>query len=492
MGRVFMAEHPGLGRKAAFKLLHKELATDPEVVSRFFNEARASNAVRHSAIVDIYDYGNLPDGAPYIVMELLEGETLTERIRRGGMTIGEAVEYGAQIASGLAATHAAAVVHRDLKPDNIFLASLREDPARRSVKILDFGIAKLQKTFRGNEHMTRTGALMGTPSYMSPEQCRGLREVDHRSDIYSLGVILYELLTGTPPFVSPGVGEMINLHINAAPQPPRGLNPGISPELEAIVLRALEKSPDDRFPGMTNLHDALRAEAAALGSRTDRGNTLRGDIPVPHPSITGPMVVRGTTLSASADMRKGTPVPPPMGSPRQMAGIVLGIVALAAVPLAVVLGRRDSSSDTPTPIPATAPRAPAAGPASPTAGIAPAPEPNVTVVFDSTPPGAAVYRDDVVIATTPGRAVVRASTEPVAFRFVLADHAEKIVRAVPGPGLSLTADLEPQPDKPAVPTALRAARDKRAGKVIRKASLPPAGNSKTAPKADLNDIKFER
>src|SRR3954469_23404027 len=216
MGVVYLAEHPGIGRRAAIKILRPGLTDNAELTKRFFNEARAANAIRHAGIVEVLDCGTLPSGTAYIVMELLEGENLAARLRKAGqLPVADARRVAAQTASALAAAHAAGIVHRDLKPDNLYLVPDERDASLEMVKVLDFGIAKLgQDAGRTSSVRTRTGSVMGTPAYMSPEQCRGTREIDPRTDIYALGVILFEMLCGRPPFVSEGFGEMVHLHIS--------------------------------------------------------------------------------------------------------------------------------------------------------------------------------------------------------------------------------------------------------------------------------------
>jgi eukaryotic-like serine/threonine-protein kinase len=178
MGSVYLAEHTFMGRKAAIKLLRREFAAVPDFVERFMNEARAANAIGHPNIIDIIDVGLLPSGLPYLMMEFLPGATLTKHIadlRR--LAAAEAVEIAGQIAAALGAAHEKGIVHRDLKPDNVFLVPDTTSPRGQHVKVLDFGIAKLRVEVSGNSKRTQTGTVMGTPSYMSPEQCRGLGAV---------------------------------------------------------------------------------------------------------------------------------------------------------------------------------------------------------------------------------------------------------------------------------------------------------------------------
>jgi eukaryotic-like serine/threonine-protein kinase len=197
MGVVYAAEHMLLGRPAAVKLLLPELSRKQEIVQRFFNEARAATAIRHPGIVEIYDFGWTTDGAGFIVMELLEGETLRTRRKKGRMPWPAALAVTRQIAGALGAAHAKGIVHRDLKPDNVFLVPDPEVPGGERIKLLDFGIAKLADSPAG-QHKTRTGAVIGTPTYMAPEQCRGV-EVDARPDLYALGCILVRALQPSQP-----------------------------------------------------------------------------------------------------------------------------------------------------------------------------------------------------------------------------------------------------------------------------------------------------
>lgn len=294
MGAVYLAEHPFMGRKAAIKVLRKELAEDRSLVERFMNEARAANAIRHPNIIDIMDVGLLPSGIPYLMMEFLEGESLAKWIERQHPTpVADAVDVAAQTASALAAAHQKGIVHRDLKPDNLFLIPERGQAVGR-VKVLDFGIAKLRGELSGSGAKTQTGSIMGTPPYMSPEQCRGVDELDHRTDIYALGIILYEMLTGTPPFVSPGWGEVVHMHISKPPPSPRASNPAVSPELEAVILKALAKQPDDRWGSMAEIETALRKAARTGATRDQRG----------APAAMG--AVGGTAILSSTTFRSAT------------------------------------------------------------------------------------------------------------------------------------------------------------------------------------------
>ena len=270
MGAVFEAIHEQIGRHAAIKVLHPQYASDVQVAQRFLNEARAVNLVEHPGIVEIYDLGRLPDGTTYIVMELLRGESLSARLeRRGGrMQLSEVIHLVRQIASALEAAHEAGIVHRDLKPDNVMVV---RDPSQSSgerAKVLDFGIAKLGGAVALTpEHeparrLTQTGTVMGTAFYMAPEQCTGAGNVDDRADVYSLGVILFQLLAGRVPFQAEGLGAIMAMHIYQAPPVLDEVCGNIPMEVSALVDRLLTKKPTDR-PSMREL--LLLTEPLAAG-----------------------------------------------------------------------------------------------------------------------------------------------------------------------------------------------------------------------------------
>jgi serine/threonine protein kinase len=256
MGLVCLAEHPVIGRKVAIKLLHPLLAADPDVVARFFNEARAINRIAHENIVEILDFGQTTGGQPYFIMELLEGEPLSGPIGRGPMDAAQVALIADQMCRALGAAHAKGIVHRDLKPENVQLVTKADGSLQ--VKILDFGVAKILESAEGlQSSKTRTGLLMGTPLYMSPEQCKGASAIDHRADIYALGLMLFEMLAGRPPFVVEGLGELFALHMFQPAPALADLAPGVPPHVAAAVMKALAKSPDDRFQSMDELRAAL-------------------------------------------------------------------------------------------------------------------------------------------------------------------------------------------------------------------------------------------
>ncbi len=287
MGEVYRARDTRLGRDVAIKVLPVEFAADPERLRRFELEARAVAALSHPNVLAVYDVGT-HEGSPFIVSELLEGKTLRDRLHSGGLTVRKAVETAVQIAQGLAAAHEKGIVHRDLKPGNVFLTKDGQ------VKILDFGIAKLshpdappQPTTMTAEPSTESGARLGTAGYMSPEQVRGL-PADHRTDIFSFGCVLQEILSGRSPFRKETTAETMTAILNDDPAPLSGTVRGIPPLLQEIVSRCLEKSPKDRFQSARD----LAFDLAVLPRTSDSGTG-------PMPELAG-ATRRGRRLIAAS------------------------------------------------------------------------------------------------------------------------------------------------------------------------------------------------
>ncbi|HEY1551049.1 MAG TPA: serine/threonine-protein kinase, partial [Kofleriaceae bacterium] len=335
MGAVYLGQHTLLGRHAAIKVLLPALSTRPDIVNRFFNEARAATSINDPGIVQIFDFGVHTDGSAYIVMEYLEGETLDDRIRkRGRLPAREAVTIARQVAASLGAAHAQHIVHRDLKPENIFLVRDAEVAYGERAKVLDFGIAKLQAD-TSNKVKTSAGAVMGTPLYMSPEQCNGAQDLDHRSDIYALGCVLFHSLVGRPPFDGDGMGAIIVAHLTEPPPVASTLVDGISPGIDAVLARCLAKSPAERFQTMADVVTAFgQLQGVVTGPPTAPGAT-------PVPPWSAPTTVRSmpptptpTTLGASAGQ-----VAPAPRSRRTGWIVALAAAMLATAGTAIVMSR---------------------------------------------------------------------------------------------------------------------------------------------------------
>ncbi|MBK7583701.1 MAG: protein kinase [Myxococcales bacterium] len=241
MGAVYKGVHPTIGSRAAIKFLSQECSQHPALVERFFAEAKAVNLIHHDNIVTVSDLSTMADKRPYIVMELLDGAPLSSYMERSrGLPLGTLCRTLIELLDGLGAAHAKGIVHRDLKPDNVFIS-----PTGR-VKILDFGIAKLRPEQGGISDATRTGSLLGTPQYMSPEQAQGMH-VDHRADLYAAGVILFEGATGQRPFPAQTLYELLKAHVEEMPPAPSLLRPDTPPPLETVLLHALQKDPAYRY-----------------------------------------------------------------------------------------------------------------------------------------------------------------------------------------------------------------------------------------------------
>ena len=267
MGEVYRARDSRLGRAVAIKVLPSFLSADSDQLRRFEQEARAAAALNHPNILAVFQMGTY-EGAPYLVSELLEGETLREQIKRGRLPIRKAIDYAVQIARGLAAAHDKGIVHRDLKPENLFVTK------DGRLKILDFGLAKLMQPQSGSDETeltlttgTEAGMVMGTVGYMSPEQVRG-QTADHRADVFAFGAILYEMLAGKRAFQKPTSAETMAAILNEDPPGISQVTTNIPPALQRVVHRCLEKSPEQRFQSASDLAFALDALSESAGTAT--------------------------------------------------------------------------------------------------------------------------------------------------------------------------------------------------------------------------------
>jgi serine/threonine protein kinase len=381
MGAVYLGEHPVIGRKVAIKVLHSALARDQDIVARFFNEARAIHLIGHPNIVEILDFGQAPNGEPYFIMEYLTGEALSELVARGPVSAPEVAVIADQMCRALTAAHAKGIVHRDLKPHNV---QLIEKDGKPFVKILDFGVAKILAAPDGSQSVkTRTGSLMGTPLYMSPEQCKGAGLLDHRTDIYSLGVMIFEMLAGRPPFMAEGIGELFAKHMLEEAPSLLDFAPATPPSMAAAIMKALNKELDDRFPSMEEFRKGLSGEiqvAATPGRAPAAKRPGTQPMSASAASTMSPQA-QSTTLS-SATSEIDDDLAPPKKKTGLIIGVVGGLVAAAAVVMFVL---PKSGSDVPKVAAVTAP--------VPAPVVPPAPaKTTVTVHFEASPTGAHVFR----------------------------------------------------------------------------------------------------
>jgi len=389
MGVVYRCRHKIIDKKVAMKVLRADLARDKEVTERFLMEAKAASAIGDDHIIDISDFGLLPDGSTYFVMEYLDGQPLSNIGNGQPVPVTRILKIARQLCEGLAAAHEAGIVHRDLKPDNIFL--IPRGAEKDFVKILDFGIAKVPTASAG---LTRAGSVFGTPHYMSPEQAAGAT-VDHRGDIYSFGVILYELACGRVPFDADNFMGILTQHMYKAPVPIRALVPppqDIPPGLDAIILKCLSKRPEQRYSSMRDLIVDL--------------DKLRDGL---VPDAVGEMMARSGGFNVPADFfkvqgRMPAPVPAtPAGVSKSRPALIAGIAGVAvAVGLVIAIFAHSTSSPASPPVATTpAPEKPVAEATAPV----PLPSANVAVTAGvavaAEPIDAEVWQGDQNLGTPP-------------------------------------------------------------------------------------------
>jgi serine/threonine-protein kinase len=388
MGSVWSAVHLGLGQRVAVKLIAKRYASSREARTRFDLEAKAVAQLKSRYVVQVYDNGETDEGTPYIVMELLEGESLDHRIQtRGPLPVDQAVRIVTQVGRALTRAHALGIVHRDLKPENIFLTRTEDDDGEIA-KVLDFGIAKIKNPDAASDSATRTGAVLGTPLFMSPEQARGLKSVDQRTDLYSLGMVTYMMLTAKSAFSGESFGDIL-VAICTQPLPTmHQVAPWLPPSLDTWLKRACAREPGDRHKSVEELLDGLYAAAGIARSNTQQelmrsdsagtaGQLSRANEPaaartqaasgVAPPQTTSPLTVTG------ADIPKRS-----MLLPIAVAGLALGVIGGGAFVLL-----RKGSAEKPTTLASGVDMAPANSAAS-----AAAPPPAAPVESAPAPPQA--------------------------------------------------------------------------------------------------------
>jgi serine/threonine-protein kinase len=430
MGVVVAATHLQLDQKVALKFLLPQALGNTELVSRFAREARAAARIKSEHVVRVLDVGNLPDGAPFMVMEYLDGSDLAQTVRRNGaLSVAVAVDFMVQACEAIAEAHAAGIVHRDLKPANLFLA--RGGDGTPVVKVLDFGISKM--ALGGDDGMTRTTAMMGSPLYMSPEHLQSSRDVDQRTDLWALGIILHEMLAGSVPFSADTMPQLCVKIMNEPPAPIRVVRPDVPVEIENAILRCLERDRSRRFPTAADLALALAPfgspKTQLLAEKVTRiaypaGHPTGAHAPVslPIPSVplaaTGPHAPLSASL-ASAPTALGTSQPgsmpaitgfsgaqtTPPAPKASRAGLFVGLAALAVA--GVGAAWFFTRAPAPTPKQASEP----AANATQTAASQPAPSAangtSVAIHLSVEPKEAKIFVDDAEVSSNPYDAKIK-------------------------------------------------------------------------------------
>jgi hypothetical protein len=446
MGSVWRATHLGLGEQVAVKLVSAHFVRSPEALRRFDNEAKSAARIRSRHVPQVFDNGVLDDGTPFLVMELLHGESLAARVHRlGPIPLAETVSILEQCCRALGRAHSIGIVHRDIKPENVYLAQSVDDEGY-VVKVLDFGIAKVASSVNDDgRSSTRTGTLLGTPLYMSPEQARGLRSIDFRTDLYSLGLVTYTMLTGMLPFLGETLGDLL-LQICAEPLPAlRAVAPTLPPAVEDWFQRACARMPEDRYPSAQALVEGLRVAAGISLSRQHDSFGGKTPGPLPYGAVAPPLGMPSVTASgvgavlAAPSTTGGAYVAAPAPNRRSRWVLVTGvaILGLAAAPATMlVFGGRS---------------APTGAISSPVATVAPAT--NVGALADAesraalTPLGAEPAVSVSAAAPRPPAAptVAETATAPSAPRVPVRPAATVAPAAPPTPAIRPPTPVRPTP-----------------------------------------------
>ncbi|MBZ0236165.1 MAG: protein kinase, partial [Deltaproteobacteria bacterium] len=416
MGAVYEATHTLIGKRVAVKVLLDKYARKEQVVARLEQEARLASSIGHEHIIDITDFGTTEDGRTFVVMEFLEGESLAELLaREGPLPEARIVDIAFQVASALGAAHDKGIVHRDVKPENVFLLRRKD---RDFAKVVDFGISKSLRSSDAGEddspRLTQTGMVLGTPLYMSPEQARGDEDLDHRIDIYALGVIMYELATGRVPFTGTNYLSIISQVLNDTPKPPRTYRPELSDELEAVILKALEKDREQRYQSTAEMLADLSVLADDPTHSTQRAR------------ITGPRRYA-----------------PKKGGLRAVAwiAVIAGIIAAVALTVTATMsgGAKAKDAQALAAIDAGAPPPPAID-----AGVV---QPQVTTVkirVETIPPGALIFEGSRELGQSPIEPLFPLTSETVKLVATLEgyDDAECNIRPATDRGQTVKCTLK--------------------------------------------------
>jgi serine/threonine-protein kinase len=456
MGVVVAARHLELDERVAVKFLLSEAALNGEAAARFVREARAAVKIKSEHVARVIDVGRMDSGAPYMVMEYLEGCDLSAKLSAGPLAIEDAVDYVVQACDAMAEAHALGIVHRDLKPANLFLTQRSDGSA--VVKVLDFGISKVNVPDTSEAGLTKTSAVMGSPYYMSPEQMKSSRDVDGRSDVWSLGVILYELISGRPPFLGDTLPELLSAIMLDTPPKLEVLRPDVPPELGEILQHVLQKDRTKRYQTVGELASALAAFAPRRSRFTlERVIKLSGTNAAIPPSRgpSGPPTVVVAQGAGTASTWSDSKTALAAGTKPNRVGLMIGIAAVVAVAAAggTLLAMRPApASNAPAPV--------AAAPAPPAPVVAPTP---AAIAADPAKPAVAAAAPAASVAPSASAAPAAAPEPPVARPAPVAAPraAAKTSKAAPAAAPE-PSPLVPPPPAPA-PAPAPAATTKRPG-----------------------------
>ena len=520
MGTVYLASHKALEKQVALKVLHGEYARKPDLVERFMQEAKAASKIRHEHVIDISDFGSTPDGLVFFAMELLKGHELHEDIQRarteGGVIPWErAKKIFLQVCAALSAAHKLGIVHRDLKPENIYLVDFLGD--RDFVKLLDFGIAKLTELNDGDRKLTRTGMLFGTPEYMSPEQARG-EKIDHRVDIYSMGCILYQLVTGRVPFQGDNFMGVLTQHLTEQPPPidPEIFDQGGSPRaLSDVIDKALKKDRKERYQTIDEFANAVRTASGdsvrvvtneVLATRPISAQMNR--IPTPANLATQPTAAPGAAVAVGTAPPNDT-ITQPLSKHSTLAPmiksklpILIGasaVFAAGVITTILLISSKSTPPAKPSPQATTLPL-----PAPPPPKIEPAPPPpppvpeQVVIRLDSKPKGAKItdLATQITLGKTPLTFRLKGSNNARQFGLSLRGYGDAVIELTPNreriehtevleKGATVPTVRKLEPVKPAAGAGSGSATEPGTEGVPEPSlELEGSGAKKEAPKAD--------
>jgi eukaryotic-like serine/threonine-protein kinase len=481
MGIVFAALHVDLDQPVAVKILHEYAAYDQAAIARLLREARAAAKISSNHVVRVMDVGAFPEGGAYITMELLDGRDLADILReKGPIPVSEAVDYLIEACDAVAAAHSAGIVHRDLKPANLFVS---QSDGISTIKVLDFGVSKIvpkSGQIPQAQELTQAGQIFGSPNYMSPEQLRSATDVDGRTDIWALGVVFYELVSGKLPFGGKSMADVLAAVVRDVPPPLSTVCPEVSPELAEVIAKCLEKEPGDRFADVVELANALAPfaspEKQGLVARIKRVVAVRAAAPsrsgssefFPTPArgiVNDKQLTPNTVVAVERVSRAGgsridslVPAPKTTQSYRALVYVVAGLIFVAAAIMATRAAISETNnpvaSNVPPPVtaavPSTANSAVSAEPSSAPV-VAPAePSPSAMVVqnkakfeFKTKPEKVQVFRDNVLLGTTPLSVEFDRSRTSIKLVFTAWGYRAQEVTIVPEGDRSMVVELAP-------------------------------------------------